>query len=169
MILRADPKRKAEKRKKMRSKKKDDPARFCNTDSKNCLKPPKRWGMCGEHSLEYMDDLWAQRIKRFGYCRLERLHQKFGYAQCRGRMNACHARNRNYFHTRWDLRNGDEGCYGFNYWSELHPIEAEKIWKEHGVPWDQLTEQAMRKDEVDWDAWKAYLKGGEHPYEKISV
>lgn len=155
-----------ERRRRRRERALANPEKYCHSPfMKTCMREAKRWGMCHTHALEFMDKAWSRRIRTHGYCQVQRLHQKYGLAECAGRLSACHAVNRDYMHTRWDLRNGAEGCASFNNWSEHHPLEAKAIWQEFlGMDvYEKLEDLAMRgarslDPPVDWDQWRRYLE-----------
>lgn len=155
-----------ERRQRKRDDRKERPERYCAFPGTRCIKKVARWGWCHSHSLEYMDRLWASKVKAAGpYCALAAIHAKYGYPECVGPLNACHGVNRDYMWTRWDLRNGAPGCGGFNKWSEFHTLEAEAIWREFltDAVYDELRATAVSgarglNGDVDWDEWRARLE-----------
>lgn len=159
-LARMSPERK-EKRARMRNRKANNPTKYC-ADPKHrlCTKDAVHFGRCGEHARKHLDDLWGAKV-RTGRCEIRALHQQYGLDDCRGPNNACHVVRRDYYHTRWDVRNGLSGCYGVNFWTEFHGLEwraicVEAIGEEQVAALERINmEKRMLK--VDYDYWHAEL------------
>ena len=133
------------------------PERYCA--GVRCYRAPVHIGRCGTHAKAHMDAmLRATVVSSESECEAAEWHA--AYLGCGGPLQVNHMVRREYLRVRWDRRNVFAACRDFYLWTERHPLEAERIFREwRGEEYETLRREAVAPGKVDYTAALIALSG----------